>query len=167
LCWSFLTSSPDSRTAGVWKEAFVTSSNKMRELPVSPNPDHLRKQAKARLAEMRQRAPGARLGEAQLILAREYGFSGWAALQAEVARRAASPAGFRARLRRVPAAIVPFWRMREAEADAMPQIFFRIGMVMQVGGLLVLLGVVGLVTLAIHQGLPFNGPLAVHHRPAS
>ena len=144
----------------------MTSDVQKRELPVSPNPDHLRKQAKVRLAEMRQRVPGARLGQAQLVLAREYGFSGWAALQAEVERRAASPAGAWQRIRRAPASLMPFWRMRE-EADGMPLAFFRIGMVMQVGGLLVLLGVIGLVALAIHQGLPFNAPLAVHRHQAS
>jgi hypothetical protein len=142
----------------------MTSSTEKRELPVNPNSDHLRKQAKARLAEMRLHAPGARLGEAQLILAREYGFSGWAALQAEVARRAASPAGAWARIRRAPAALVPYWRTAEAEADGMPQTFFRIGMVMQVSGLLLLLGVIGIVQLAIDQRLPFNRPLASHRQ---
>ena len=144
----------------------MTSNTGKRELPVRPNPDHLRKQAKSRLAEMRLGAPGARLGEAQLILAREYGFPDWAALQAEAARRVASPAGAWVRIRRVPAALTPFWRVREAEVDGTPQVFFRIGMVMQVTGLLMLLGVLGLVTLAIHQGLPFNRPLAAHHSQA-
>ena len=142
----------------------MTSSK--RELPVRPNPDHLRKQAKSRLAEMRFSAPGARLGEAQLILAREYGFPDWAALQAETARRVASPAGAWARIRRAPIGLAPFWRTAEAEVDGVPQTFFRIGMVMQVTGLLLLLGVLGLVTLAVRQGLPFNRPLASHHHQA-
>jgi len=144
----------------------MTSSTGKRELPASPSPDHLRKQAKSRLTEMRQRAPSARLGEAQLILAREYGFSSWAALQAEAARRAASPAGAIRRIRRAPTALIPFWRTTDVEVDSTPHVFFRIGMVMQVTGLLVLLGVVGLVSLAIHQGLPFNRSLVVHHHQA-
>ena len=145
----------------------MTSRNGKRELPPSPNPDHLRKQAKARLAEMRKRAPTARLTEAQLVLAREYGFATWAALQAEAARRAASPAGSWSRIRRAPLGVVPFWRMPEAERDEAPQVFFRIGMVMQVGVLLILLAGAGLVTIALHQGLPLGHPPAVHHPRAS
>lgn len=145
----------------------MTSSTGKHELPASPNPDHLRKQAKARLAEMRARAPGARLGEAQQVLAREYGFASWAALQAEVARRAASPAGAIRRIRRLPAAILPFWRMAEAEGDEAPERFFRIGMMVQVGLLVTVLAALGLIQLAMAQGLPFNRPLAVHHRQAS
>ncbi len=143
----------------------MTSSR--RELPVSPDPNHLRKQAKARLAEMRLRTPAACLTEAQLVLAREYGFPAWAALQAEVARRAASPAGSRNRIRRAPAGLVPFWRMPEGERDDALQIFFRIGMVMQVGVLLILLAGAGLLTVALHRGVPFGHPPAVHHRQAS
>ncbi len=139
----------------------MTSSR--RELPVSPNPDHLRKQAKARLAEIRLRAPGARLGEAQLILALEYGFPDWAALQAEVARRVASPAGTWSRIRRAPAGVVPFWRVTGAEADDHPQGFLRGSVVMSAGILLALLGL-GIVLMAMHQGWPFGRPLVVHQR---
>jgi hypothetical protein len=64
-----------------------------RELPAIPHPDHLRKQAKARLAVLREKLPTARLGDAQLTIAREYGFASWAALQAEVAARVQSPRG--------------------------------------------------------------------------
>ena len=142
----------------------MTSSR--RELPVSPNPDHLRKQAKARLAEIRLRASGARLGEAQLILAREYGFPDWAALQAEVVRRAASPAGAWGRMRRAPAGMVPFWQMTETERDETGPGFLRASAVMPLGVLLALVGL-GLVLFAIHQGLPFSRPLAPHHRQAS
>jgi hypothetical protein len=144
----------------------MTSSTGKRELPVNPNPDHLRKQAKARLSEMRARAPGAKLGEAQLVLAREYGFSNWTALQTEVVRRAASPAGAIRRIRRAPVSLFPFWRMAETERDEVPERFFRIGMAAQVGLLVTVLAALGLVELAIHQGLPFNRPLAAHHRQA-
>jgi hypothetical protein len=54
------------------------------ELPERPNLDHLKKQAKDRLITLRQRAPGARLADAQHALAREYGFVSWAALKAHV-----------------------------------------------------------------------------------
>ena len=60
-------------------------------LPHRPHIDHLRKQAKARLVEMRVLQPGARLADAQFALARDYGFSSWSTLSAEVLRRARSP----------------------------------------------------------------------------
>lgn len=143
----------------------MTSRAAKRELPDFPNPDHLRKQAKVRLAEIRARAPGAKLGEAQLVLAREYGFASWTALQAEVARRAASPAGAIRRIRRAPMAVFPFWRTA-LEREEAPERFFRIGMAVQVGLLVTVLAALGLVELAIHLGLPFNSPLAAHHRQA-
>jgi hypothetical protein len=71
----------------------MTGSNGKRQLPSIPHPDHLRKQAKARLAAMRAKMPTARLAEAQGVIAREYGFASWAALQAEVASRVQSPRG--------------------------------------------------------------------------
>ena len=71
----------------------MTGSNGRRQLPSIPHPDHLRKQAKARLAAMRAKMPTARLAEAQGVIAREYGFASWAELQAEVASRVQSPRG--------------------------------------------------------------------------
>lgn len=53
-------------------------------LPDAPNLDWLRKQAKRRLAELRESNPGARLADAQLELARQYGFSSWRALKAHI-----------------------------------------------------------------------------------
>jgi ankyrin repeat protein len=53
-------------------------------LPDSPNLDWLRKQARRRLGELRKSNPAARLAEAQLDLARQYGFSSWRALKAHV-----------------------------------------------------------------------------------
>ncbi|HSS14968.1 MAG TPA: hypothetical protein VLL04_13800 [Rhizomicrobium sp.] len=143
----------------------MTSSSAKRELPVSPNPDHLRKQAKARLIQMRAYAPGARLGEAQLVLAREYGFPDWAALQAEVARRAASPAGAIRHIRRAPAAVLPFWRIAGTEPDEHPQGFLRGSVVMSAGVLLALLGV-AVILMASHY-LPPGRLLIAHHRQAS
>src|SRR5256885_1419821 len=78
----------------------MTGDSGKRQLPPLPHSHHLRKQAKARLAAMKAKMPSARLADAQLILAREYGFSNWAALQAEVARRGAGPLGQRANVRR-------------------------------------------------------------------
>jgi ankyrin repeat protein len=53
-------------------------------LPPRPDLDWLRKAAKERLAELRQRAPGAKLHEAQLAVAKDYGFASWRALKAHV-----------------------------------------------------------------------------------
>lgn len=54
------------------------------QLPDTPNLEWLRKQAKRRLEELRLTKPVARLAEAQLHLARGYGFSSWRALKAHV-----------------------------------------------------------------------------------
>ena len=56
-------------------------------LPENPSLEQLREQAKERLEIIRTDAPDAQLSEAQLVLARDYGFSGWRALKAEVDRR--------------------------------------------------------------------------------
>ena len=55
-----------------------------RQLPVRPNLDHLKKQAKALLDQMRLREPSAQLADAQHALAREYGFSTWPRLKTHV-----------------------------------------------------------------------------------
>jgi ankyrin repeat protein len=57
-----------------------------------PLPDHasleyLRKLAKERLRDLRQKDSGTRLTEAQFAVARDYGFSSWRALKAEIDRR--------------------------------------------------------------------------------
>jgi ankyrin repeat protein len=53
-------------------------------LPDNPNLEWLRKQAKHRLDDLRHENPGAQLADAQLALAREYGFASWRALKAHV-----------------------------------------------------------------------------------
>ena len=58
-------------------------------LPERPSLEYLKKLAKERLVELRVSDPGAKLHEAQLTLAREYGFSSWRALKAEIDRRRA------------------------------------------------------------------------------
>jgi hypothetical protein len=55
-----------------------------RDLPTTPNLEHLRKQAKHRLAEMQQQNPSAQLADAQHVIAREYGFASWPKLKTHV-----------------------------------------------------------------------------------
>jgi ankyrin repeat protein len=53
-------------------------------LPDDPNLDWLRKQAKRRLAELREANTDAQLADAQFELAKQYGFSSWRALKTQV-----------------------------------------------------------------------------------
>jgi len=53
-------------------------------LPANPNLDWLRKTAKRRLVELRTSQPDARLHQAQLALAHDYGFRSWRALKSHV-----------------------------------------------------------------------------------
>jgi hypothetical protein len=62
-----------------------------RELPSRPSLDHLKKQAKALLRELRRSRPGTDLTDAQHALAKEYGFPSWPALKAHVDVAAAAP----------------------------------------------------------------------------
>jgi ankyrin repeat protein len=48
-----------------------------RSLPERPNLDWLRKTAKQALKQLREHTPSARLADAQLAVAREYGFNSW------------------------------------------------------------------------------------------
>jgi ankyrin repeat protein len=57
------------------------------ELPERPDLDWLRKEAKRRLVALRRERPEAKLAEAQLALARAYGFPSWRALKAHVDSR--------------------------------------------------------------------------------
>lgn len=59
-------------------------------LPEHPSLEYLKKVAKDRLRELRVSKPDTRLADAQLSLAREYGFPSWRALRLEVDRRSAS-----------------------------------------------------------------------------
>ncbi len=56
-------------------------------LPDAPDLAWLRKQAKRRLESLRRTDPDAKLAQAQLALAREYGFRSWRALKAHVDAR--------------------------------------------------------------------------------
>jgi hypothetical protein len=61
-----------------------------RVLPAHPSLEHLRKEAKQQLGLLRKRAASAQLTDAQLLVARTYGFTSWRALKLEVdARRTA------------------------------------------------------------------------------
>jgi hypothetical protein len=59
-----------------------------RQLPERPSLDHLKKQAKVLLRELKRRDPGARLTAAQHALALEYGFASWRDLRAHVQKLA-------------------------------------------------------------------------------
>jgi len=61
------------------------------ELPTRPSLDHLRKQAKALLKELRQQSSRASLTEAQHAVAGQYGFASWPKLKAHVEQLAAQP----------------------------------------------------------------------------
>lgn len=55
-----------------------------RNLPPHPNLEHLKKQAKDLLHDLKQRNPHTKLADAQYALAREYGFASWPRLKAYV-----------------------------------------------------------------------------------
>lgn len=61
----------------------------MPVLPDHASLDHLRRQAKDQLAELRRADGSASLRDAQLLVARQYGYQSWAELKAEVEHRAA------------------------------------------------------------------------------
>jgi hypothetical protein len=65
------------------------------KLPERPSLEHLKKLAKNRLRELRRKEPKAKLTVAQLAVAREYGFTSWRALKAQLderqAKKVASP----------------------------------------------------------------------------
>jgi hypothetical protein len=127
----------------------MTNDTGKRMLPATPHPDHLRKEAKARLAELKTRIPSARLADVQFTLAREYGFANWSALQAEAAHLAYTSRQMR--FRRV-AAIERFWRGAEPDSEYESHIaFFRVGVAAQIGFFLAAFAGVGMVFLNQHQ----------------
>src|SRR6266851_9652258 len=58
-----------------------------KTLPAQPHIDWLKKAAKQQLDELRARDPAAKLHQAQLAIANEYGFPSWRALKARVDAR--------------------------------------------------------------------------------
>lgn len=63
------------------------STSAPRSLPGRANLEHLKNEAKQRLEALRATDPRVKLSEAQFRLARDYGFSSWRELKAEVDRR--------------------------------------------------------------------------------
>jgi hypothetical protein len=61
-----------------------TAASAARGLPEQPSLEHLKKQARRRLRELRAASPAAKLADAQLEIARGYGFPSWRALKAFV-----------------------------------------------------------------------------------
>jgi hypothetical protein len=62
-------------------------ANSAHVLPERPHLEHLRGEAKSRHAILKSLSHSARLSDAQLLVARSYGFHSWMALKAEVDRR--------------------------------------------------------------------------------
>jgi hypothetical protein len=60
----------------------------VRALPARPNLEHLKNEAKQRLKVLQPTSPASQLADAQLLVARDYGFVSWRALKAEVDRLA-------------------------------------------------------------------------------
>jgi ankyrin repeat protein len=60
------------------------SAHPIRALPAQPNLEHLKNEAKQRLKASRAQEPYAQLTDAQLEVARDYGFASWRALKAHV-----------------------------------------------------------------------------------
>jgi len=113
-----------------------------RELPPLPNLDKLKKDAKARLAEMRQRASSAKLADAQHLLAREHGFANWAELKLEVEKRARSASADSIRESRARGALHRAETRMGIKEDMEPEStasFFRTGITMIVMFVLVAL----------------------------
>jgi hypothetical protein len=136
-----------------------------RELPALPNPEHLRKQAKAKLSALRLTASAVQLAQAQTILAEEYGFASWKALLAEVVRRADSLSGLHARARRRPVAVLNPERYRLISTDSSLDAennanFVRAGIIAQVGFISVALAGMAVVFVALGQSGPASAMMA-------
>lgn len=66
-------------------------------LPANPSLEHLKREAKERLTIIRSHAPEAQLSDAQFALARDYGFTSWRELVANIKKASgdfAACAGF-------------------------------------------------------------------------
>lgn len=125
-----------------------------RTLPPLPHLEKLKREAKARLAHMRSGGPVARLADAQYLLARDYGFETWAALKAEVKRRNAAPETAALREGKARGALFRAGRRhREEESDPQsPAPFFRTGMAVTVGFLLMAIVGIALVFITTMEG---------------
>ena len=65
-----------------------TGEGGVRALPANPSLEHLKNEAKQRLRALRSADLSARLADAQLQIARDYGFTSWRRLKAHVDERA-------------------------------------------------------------------------------
>jgi hypothetical protein len=114
---------------------------------------------------MRTKSPGARLTDAQALVAREYGFANWTALQAEVTQRVQSPHGQWRHVRRLHlAAFRPgWWRQEEPPDDEAETVaaFLRAAVILQIGFVLVLVGGLALIfwVMQLNGLLP---PISIH-----
>jgi hypothetical protein len=134
---------------------FCLNDSPKRALPPLPHLDKLKKEAKARLAEMRLRMPSTRLADAQFLLARDYGFESWAALKAEVERRTTGPDATALRGNKARGALFRAGRrVCDEESDPQsPAPFFRTGMAATVGFALVAIIGSALVFTTTAEGL--------------
>ena len=149
---SNLTSRPGMRTSGILGERFpMTEASKTNPLPVRPNIERLRNEAKQRLASMKTQSAAARLSDAQFLVACGYGFSSWQALKAEVDRRCRMVDGTE-KSKQLPLAVVfrpqvlptsPHWFGALGELQQQEQILFVISIllmsIIQFGAILRLL----------------------------
>jgi ankyrin repeat protein len=60
------------------------STNPVRKLPARPNLEHLKNEAKQRRKALHEQNPQAQLADAQLAVARDYGFASWRQLKTHV-----------------------------------------------------------------------------------
>ncbi len=96
-----------------------------RSLPSRPHIEHLRKQAKALLAELRRQHPDTQLAEAQRRLARAHGFSTWAALKAHVMARMEAAAPGHASVADRPHPLDGVWRADPERSTFPPEAHHR------------------------------------------
>ena len=82
------------------------------KLPPNPNLEHLKKQAKDRLHELRQENPSVKLADAQHAIARDYGFASWPKLKAHVESLRAANSQF-GELREKPSPFVGKWTAKQ------------------------------------------------------
>ena len=123
-------------------------------MPPLPHLEKLKREAKARLADMRARPPVARLADAQQLLARDYGFENWAALKAEVERRNADPATAALREGKARGALFRTGRRTPVEDGDVqsPAPFFRAALAVTVGFVLVAIIGISLVFITTKEG---------------
>jgi hypothetical protein len=136
-------------------------------MAIPPPLPELRKQVMARLIALKQADPAAGLTEAQAAIAREYGFESWPALQASLARPRKGWRNPNAPLRRAENLAPERFRLDgllDNEKDIRAQRgFFRSGLLMQLGFVLVALAGLWLVFAGTETGGAWQGLLRLAH----